>query len=240
MLTKVSLSSLNFASSNIILFVKKHNFLIDKIQDNLEGWLLIKYTNGNIQMYNYNLNKFIFHNKIQIYFNDIGIIKQIDSFDQNNYLIASKIRSYVLKQINFINQYNFKVNSILGIGGEYYLYWKFLKYVNILHGISNHETIINDAKNNLNDRYKNYLVNYNDIKSYPKLFDYDIILINLSQIHENIIKYIKKIKFKKIILIICNLPNSKLLLLKNNFKIISIEYYQNYDGLIRIIILEKY
>lgn len=236
MLTKISPPN-NCGTFNIIKFVGLSNLPIDKIQDNLDGWLLIKYRNGKIIMYNYNLNKYCLHDRIQIYHDGVRIIKQIDSFDQNNYLIATKIRKYVINRIKFFNNF-FEIDSILGIGGEFYLYWKFLTIKKII-GMSNHQSIINDANNNLGNIYKNYLVDYNNIKSYPKILESDIILINVSQIHQNIIKYVKTIKFKKIILITCNLPDSKLKLLRNNFNIRSIEYFQNYDGLIRVIILEN-
>ena len=67
-LTKVSIPN-KYATTNIQNYIKKypeHTTLIDKIQDDLEGYLLIKYKNGKIQMYNYYLNKFYSHNKIKI------------------------------------------------------------------------------------------------------------------------------------------------------------------------------
>ena len=234
MLTKVSIPNI-YATNQIIKFSNSNNsnLKIDKIQDNLEGYLLIKYANGKTIMYNYYLNKFYSHNRIQIHFNSCIITKQIESFDQNNLKIASKIRSYVLKKINYLNKYEFNVKSILGIGGEYYLYWSFLNWVEKLTGISNHESIINDANTNIPWSI-NYLIDYNNQKSYPIILNSDIILINLSQININVITYIKKINYKKIIIISCSLSNSKLNLLIKNFIIKKIKYLTNYNGLIRI------
>ncbi len=245
MLTKVSLPN-DYATTNIKNFIIKYNInnsLISRIQDNMEGYLLIKYSDGNFKMYNYYVNKFYSHNKIQVYFNSIGTTKQIDSFDQNNLTISSKIRSYVIKTINYYNTWEFKINSILGIGGEYYLYWKYLLWIKEFNGISNHESIVSDA-NLLNllpnkDIFMSYLVDYNNKKTYPKILSSDIVLINLSSIHNNVIEYIGLIQFKKIIMISCELPKSKLDLLKKKFKIIKIKYFKNFNGLIRIIQLEK-
>lgn len=241
-LTKVSIPN-KYASINIQNYIKKfpkQSMLVDKIQDNLDGYLLIKYKNGKIQMYNYYLNKFYSHNKIKICLNDRYIIKQIDSFDQNNWIIGNKLRNYVINLVKRINQYDYPINTILGIGGEYYLYWVFFSWVENLIGLSNHDTIIDDAKTNI-PWSRNYLVNYNDLLTYPVLTlttEIDLILINLSKINLNVITYIKKINFKKIIIISCDLPDSKLKLLSDNFQIKKIKYFRNFDGLLRVIELD--
>ena len=54
MLTKVSVPN-KYATSNILNYIKKYPkeaLIIDKIQDNLEGYLLIKYKSGKILTYN--------------------------------------------------------------------------------------------------------------------------------------------------------------------------------------------
>ncbi len=111
-------------------------------------------------------------------------------------------------------------------------------WVKKLIGISNHSSIITDS--NLNVPWSsNTLVNYNDLNTYPQIIQTDLILINLAQLNSNIIKYINTLEYKKIILIVCNLPDSKLKLLKLNFKIEKIKYFMNYTNLIRVIILKK-
>ena len=59
----------------------------------------------------------------------------------------------------------------LGIGGEYYIYFPFIKSIQYI-GISNHNSIISDANYNLQfyiRNYSNHLVNYNNLKTFPKL-----------------------------------------------------------------------
>ena len=109
MLTKVSLSN-HLATPNIIKFLSIYNNenrdvnkkfkQIKRIQDNMNGYLLIQYVDNSIIQYNYHLNKWYSHNKIQIDFNGLKIIKQIDSFDQNNWLVGNKLRNFVLNKIN--------------------------------------------------------------------------------------------------------------------------------------------
>jgi hypothetical protein len=85
----------------------------------------------------------------------------------------------------------------------------------------------------------NTLVNYNVLKTYPQIIQTDLILINLAQLNSNIIKYINTIDYKKIILIVYNLHDSKLKLITMNFKIREIKYFINYTNLIRVIILRN-
>lgn len=242
MLTKVS-SINHLASPNIIKFYSIQNELtnpIIRIQDNMEGYLLIQYKNLEIKLYNYYLNKFYSYNKIQINFNGLKIIKQIDSFDQNNYIQGNLLRSWVLRRINQMNLFEFDINSILGIGGEYYLYWiglyqlyRLNKFCELV-GISNHKSIIDDSKLNIHWSI-NHLVNYNNLETYPNIIQTDLVIVNLFQINSNVIKYLQKIKFKKIILIACNLPDKKLKLISENFKIIRIKYFNNFDNFLRVI-----
>jgi cytidylate kinase len=188
---------------------------------------------GEYKIYNYN-NKFIKrHNRIQIHFNDWIFSKQIESFDQNNIIISNQIRKYGLRCIPKTD-----MDIFLGIGGEYYIYWPFIKNVKRYIGISDHQSIITDA--NYNIRYSsNYLVDYNNLSTYPIIRNAQIILLNVFQINNNIIKYINSINFDKLIIISCNLPNSKLLLIIKYFIIKNIKYFNNFRGFIRIIELEK-
>ena len=188
MLTKVSYSNYQFGTEQIIKFSIDNKY--DIIQDNLEGFLLISY-NKKVYLYNYLTNKFINYNRIPLIINGLTIWKQIDSFDQNNPKISNKIRNQAIEYLK-----TNKSNNILGIGGEFYVYFKLLDYSKYI-GISNHESIISDSKYNFSlDRYKkvsNYLVDYDKEKTFPTtdLDEYDII-INVVNIHENIIKYIRK------------------------------------------------
>jgi len=227
MLTKITCYDAIHLATDNIRKIKK----FDVIQDNLHGYLLIKDENRTFLL-NYNNNNIYLYNRIQIHFNDITISKQLGSFDQNNYLIANKLRLYVLSLCKN------KVNTILGIGGEYYLYFQFInanKYV----GISNHQSIIRDAIYNA-PYSKNYFVDYNSIFTYPEISNAETIILNVYNIHKNVINYIKSINFEKLIIIACDLPDTKLELIKNNFRIIKIKYFKNFKNYIRILELKKY
>lgn len=228
MLSKVNYDSINYGTDKIKEYCKTYNNVI-RIQDNLIDSLLIE-TNQHIYIFNYKNNKIYYHNRIQIEFNNKKIIKQIDSFDQNNIMIAPKIRKHVLTQC-------YDCEIILGIGGEYYLYFLFInakKY----YGMSNHNCIINDA--NINIPYSiNYLVDYNNLNSYPIIKKSNIILLNVSNIHHNIILYISQLYFDKFIIITCNLNNKKILLLQKYFRIIKIKTFNNFNGYIKILSLLK-
>lgn len=240
MLTKVSEPN-HLTTPNIVKWYKRNKLSndVERIQDNLKGCLLIKLKSDKIILFNYYLNRYYSHNLIQVHWNENIILKQIDSFDQNNWLVGTSLRNYVLQKIKYINKYEFEIKNVLGIGGEYYLYWGQMNWTKKLIGISNHESIIADANLNIPWSY-NFLVNYNDLNTYPQiLYSIDLILINLAQINRNTINYIEGIEFKKIILIICNLPDSKLKLLKEIFNIKKIKYFKNYTNLIRIIEINK-
>lgn len=227
MLSKINnIDSIKLSTNNIQNISLKIEF--DIIHDNLHGYILVK--NGKeIFLLNYKNNKKYKYNRIQVHFNDITISKQIESFDQNNVLIANKLRSYVLLLCKNT------IETILGIGGEYYLYFPFIKATNYI-GISNHQSIIQDANYNVHFS-SNYYVDYNDIETYPNISCVDIIILNVYNLHVNIIKYIKQIKFNKLIIISCDLPDNKLKLLSNNFKIKKIKYFNNFNKFIRIIII---
>ena len=139
--------------------------------------------------YNYYVNKYYLHNYIQIHWNDKIILKQIDSFDQNNINISNKIRKTVLSLANNTNN---TFNTILGIGGEFYVYFKFIK-ANEYIGMSNHQCIVDDA--NYNVPYsKNYLVDYNNIIN----MNFDIIYINEEMTINNMKQWIANNDFRSI------------------------------------------
>lgn len=228
MLTKVTRSSSNFGTQNIKDYYKT-NLNANIIQDNLNGQLLIKTNSGMTYLYDYNKKKYYNHDIIQIEWNSKPIIKHLESFDQNNSLIANKLRNNVLNEC--LQDTNNK-NYILGIGGEYYIYFPYIKSKNY-YGMSNHHSIVLDAETNI-PYSQNWLVNYDDIKmQFNNKFD--IIILNVYNIHEKIIKWIIKHDFLKLIIISCNLSDSKLKLLSDNFKIKKIKYFKNCANWIRII-----
>lgn len=230
MLTKVSYSNYQFGTEQIIKFSIGNKY--DIIQDNLEGLLLISY-NHKVYLYNYFTSKFINYNRIPLIINGLTIWKQIDSFDQNNPKICSKIRNQAINYLKFN-----KSNNILGIGGEFYVYFKLLDYSKYI-GISNHKSIISDSEYNFSlDRFKkvsNSLVDYDKEKTFPT-FDsdeYDII-INVVNIHENIIKYISKLNCKKIIIITCKPFDKKIKMLSKYLTLKKITHFVNINSLVSI------
>ena len=224
MLSKVDYNNYKFGTDQIKEYYKNNKNII-KIQDNLIDSLLVQ-TKENIHIFNYKNNKKYFYDKIQIEFNNHKIVKQIDSFDQNNILIANKLRKYVLSLCK--DTYNIT----LGIGGEYYLYFLFIKSHKYV-GISNHQSIINDANYNI-PYCINYLVDYNKYDQLPVIDSVDVILVNLFNININVINYINTIKFNKLIIISCNLPDNRFLLIQKYFKIKSIKTFSNLNGFIKV------
>ena len=196
--------------------------------DNLKDTLLIK--EDNTYLWNYKYNKKIIGNRLKIKFNNKYFYKQIDSFDQNNILISNQIRKTVLSYLRN------NAENILGIGGEYYIYFPFVKYKNYI-GMSNHQSIVDDANFNFNFNSTNYLVNYDNI-NFNLYGKYDVI-INVINIHENIINFISKLDINKIIIISCKPLYKKINLLLKYFKIVKIHYFINIS-IISIIILEKH
>ncbi len=233
MLTKVTISNYLLGTGNIISFTKSHSY--DIIQDNLEGLLLV--TEGaNKYIYDYTNKKYIKRYgeilRIPIRINEIVIWKQLESFDQNNPMIANKIRKHVVKWMQ-----NYKSDYILGIGGEFYVYFKMMEY-NLNIGISNHESIISDAEFNMNmlsRKNYNYLVDYSNINIFPEIpnYEYDIV-INVVNIHENIIKFISKISFKKVIIITCKPLEKKIKMLSKYLKLVKIKHFLNINSWITI------
>ncbi len=230
MLTKVSYLNYKFGTPEIIKYSKNNTY--ELIQDNLEGLLLVLEKN-QVYLYNYYLGKKINYQRIPIKINEFIIWKQINSFDQNNPTISNKIRNRTLEYLQ-----NDKSENILGIGGEYYVYFKLLKYNNYI-GISNHESIVSDSKFNLSfespDKLSNYLVDYNNLDSYPVIQNnsYDVV-INVVNIHENIIKYISKLRCNKIILITCKPLDKKISMLNKYLKLKKVSHFLNINSWITI------
>ena len=160
------------------------------------------------------------------------IYKSIQSFDQNNILLASRIRNHIINtfttnitKLPDINKYNI-IN--IGIGGEYYLYHYILSFINKYDkyiGFTNNKYIYTDAEYNysrlnkhnipstckqinvdnyLLDSYCDLQINNNQFNL--RLYIQDIInklidsqnkidiIINLAQLHVDVIKFISLIK----------------------------------------------
>jgi hypothetical protein len=226
MLSKVNKTNIYLGTYELQKLYNDTNY--ELAQDNLNNHIIYKVNNKNY-IKNYITNKVYNHNRIQVEILGEKIIKQIDSFDQNNINISNKIRKTVLSLIN-----NNTYNNILGIGGEFYVYFKFIKATEYI-GMSNHQCIVDDA--NYNVPYsKNYLVDYNNINtSINNINKPDLIILNVYNICESIIKYIHNIEFQKLIIITCCLTDKKLKQLTKYFKLKTIKHIQNFNSWICVI-----
>lgn len=195
----------------------------DIIQDNQHNYMLIC-SKSKIYLWNCKLNKKYNCNIIKLYYKNIFYFKQIYSFDQNNIKHKKEIRD---KVIEFYNDNNKKSDNIIGIGGEYYVYFLLFNYKKYI-GISNHKTIIEDAQYNMNYHHKlchNKYVDYNNLKMYPSINNtYDVIL-NVITITNNIIEYLKNAN--TIIIITCKPIHDKISKFTNH--VIKKLYHVVYD-----------
>ncbi len=240
MLSKVNKDNWEkFGTPNIINYCK-NNLDFKLIQDNLESQLLIKNSKNQVFIFDYKLKKYFYQIKnIKLNILNKYFWKNIDSFDQNNIKIANPIRKYVLTQL--ANHNHTKTNILLGIGGEYYVYFPFVQYKQYI-GLSNHDSIVTDANYNLehyltNDCYHNYLVNYNNLNTFPQINlkeNYDIV-INVSNLHFNHIEYIKNININKLVIITCTPIYKKIPQITKYFKIIKLKYFINVNSIVYII-----
>ena len=171
--------------------------------------------------------------------------KSINSFNQNNILIAHDIYKYI--------NYLLKINTnklFLGIGGEFMLYFlnyyvncqdRLIKFI----GITNSIDILDDAvfnSNNYNININLKLVDYNDLSQYPILHTNTCVVIQVSKITNVLIDYLNNnINIKNIIIINCHKKDYdiKTNKLKNNYKQISSRYWSNGNSLVGIYLWNK-
>ncbi len=247
MLSKVNKDNWEtFGTPNIINFVKNTKSPFNLIQDNLLNCLLVK-SDSQTYIYNYQTNKKISKSIVKLKILDKYFWKSLESFDQNNIKISCQIRKYIQTQfvINNINT-NTSTNKVfLGIGGEFYIYFPFSKSSEYI-GLSNHSTIISDANYNLKfyiHNYSNYLVDYNNPNTFPKLNksnsnEYNVI-INVSNLHSNHIEYIKNINLNTLVIITCTPVHKKINLIKKYFAIRKIKHFLNFTSWITVIVCQK-
>lgn len=243
MLTKLYVSKDNKINYSILDSILS-NF-IEKYKDRLKEFICqisnkiiyIKKENDFYVYYENKLLKLKEEIKVPIYFNKI-IYKSIDSFDQNNKFISNNIRKTVLSYIYYSNSKN-----IIGIGGEYYLYFVNLKK-DLYIGLSNHQSIINDANYNMElykiNNYYNHLVNYNNTSYYSfinKSIEYDCI-INLISFPITVINLLNNLNISNLIVIFCK--DFKIITDKlTNYKLIKINRFININSFITIGLFRK-
>ena len=221
---------INYVSKNLQTYLLTNKFINFTAYDN-DKYIIIRTNNEN---YIYYKNKLYLYNeiKIKLFFNNKIFWKDILSFEQNNKKIANKIRFIVLQFMK-----NNKKENIIGIGGEYYIYFCFLKYSKYI-GYSNHNSIINDANFNCKFYINNYINNFIDYNKF--ILPYDLvscdIIINLITVLDNILEEINKINFDKLVIISCK-PIKKILFEK--FILIKIKYFINFSNIISVSLWNK-
>ena len=219
-----------FLTRNLKAFLNSNSHLDNFVAFDNSEFVIIK---NNNDYYHFRDNKLKKINKLRtsVEFNNKIFLKDIDSFDQNNKLICNKIRKTVLYLIDSdINK------TLIGIGGEFYIYFSFLKYKNYI-GISNHQTIIDDANINCAfhvNNYSNKLVDYNKFEINNN--NSSNIIINLVTVLDTVIKEIAKIDFDKLVIISCK-PLKPIL--SKLFKLQYIEHFDNYNGFVSVSLWKK-
>jgi hypothetical protein len=153
------------------------------------------YNHKNTVILDYRLRCRDFKSRVPINFLKDVIMVSEKSFIQNNSFLSNQVRSHVFNTID-------NNSSILGVGGESYMYLKNLNNYNNKHFITNNEVIYNDAiTNNVLKNFQLDLVNYDNLLI-RELFDNAV--VNLSKLNVNIIRQLNRIIKKKIIIISCH------------------------------------
>jgi len=190
------------------------------------------FTSGNIVLCNKSdvsyivknneVRKIIKKNKLKFKCGEYYIWKSIESFHQNNSMIADKI----YKTINYLLKFN-RNNLWIGIGGEFMYYFinnlsNFFqpeKYI----AVTNSESIKEDAVFN-NTFYSMNLdinkINYEKIKEYPIITNKALVIIQVANITITLINYLLNNKdiIDEIIFITCHIDNY-------NKRIVPLYYY---------------
>lgn len=149
-------------------------------------------------------------------FNKYPIYISNNSFKQNIYI--SKDIQFHIKDL----LYDIKLNKLICIGGESYLYGLCNDDINKIIHYTNSKYIFNDVLFNnkfFNKNIKNYLIDYNN---FDKLISGDILILNIARLNINLLNIINKRFFKYIIIINCHhLEFWKRIKYLTNFKLIN-------------------
>ena len=201
------------------------------INDKSDVSFIVKYEHIKI------INKL---DRLKFKIGNLYIWKSIDSFHQNNILIASDIYNYINKLLKFNNN-----KTWLGIGGEFMLYFLNHRYTSNIYpdkyiGITNSYDILDDAEFNNSLHHINIklkLVDYNVINNYPELNQDTCVVIQVSCINQTLIDYLINNKYiKNIIIINCHKKDydKKTIRLKTKFKQASSHYWINGNSLVGV------
>lgn len=177
---------------------------------------------------------------IPFQYNKHIIFKYIDTFQQNDSLLAKNIRHYIINYIgcNYNkNNYN-NYNEITCIGGDSYVYLKMIPHIIKSNYYSNQDKLKFEADFNL-DKKTNYTINYNKVEA---LDMYATVIINLSKLNSNLMTILNKNinkKIEKIIIINCDhIDFWKKIKLLYTFKIIKRKQFISYGYFVTVTILK--
>ena len=168
-----------------------------------------------------------------VFYKNIIIFKYLDTFQQNNIILAKKIRSYIVNYCVINN-----LNKVTAIGGESYAYLKMIKGIEEYNFYCNQKKLKEEADFNLIDS-NNLIIDYNDKKL--KLNLNSTLIINLSKLNHNLMNVINKnLNVNKIIIINCHHSDFwKKMKILNNFRIVERNQYVDYNYFITVSILTR-
>lgn len=158
------------------------------------------------------------------------LFRSIDVFQQNDSIAKKQVYAFVKQQLE-------PATTIHGIGGEFYLYFLLkLSDYKYFHGISNHDRIIEIAEYNLSkyltkEQYRLECVDYDKNIPLEETMDNQL-LINLSSIPLKIFEFIKKSKYRRILIITCDLNkyNKRRYLLEGMYKLSNFAHIEAGSG----------
>lgn len=167
-------------------------------------------------------------------FNDKYVYINKNSFRQNN-KIKKDLRFYVF---SIILNHKVKINSIVCIGGESYLFAMTSdKISNIIH-YTNSKSIYNDAKLNNNLYSKNLNNNIIDYNTYSNIINGTILILNLAKLNLNLLNVINKRIYKTIIIINCHHNEFwKRIILLTNYKLTSRKQFISNNNFVTVNVL---
>ena len=230
MLNKVYSNNANkeLLTSNLYNFMNQCDFNDFIAQDN--GKFVVIKKENEYFAYTNHLIKLKEELKVMIEFDGKYFWKSITSFGQNNVLIANDIRKITKYYLNDSTS-----TTLIGIGGEYHIYFATLKYENYI-GFTNYLSRYQDSLMNCrihNIQAENYLVNFNRLNIPNNHQNIDIIL-NVVSITDDIMKEIGKLDVNRLVVISCKPLHRKVKFLSKYFKFKHIEYFININNYINV------
>jgi len=208
-----------------------HPFIRDYILNNsyYKGYITLDYKNR------IRIDKDVL---IPFQYNKHIIFKYIDTFQQNNSLLAKNIRNYIINYIINYIVHECNYNEITCIGGDSYVYLKMIPHIINSNYYSNQDKLKFEADFNL-DKKTNYTINYNKVEA---LDMYSTVIINLSKLNSNLMTILNKNKNKNIeTIIIINCYHTdfwKKIKLLDTFKIIKRKQFITHDYFVTVTILK--